>query len=313
MGGTNFAIGGAKLDAHSDASSLRAQADLYLRKATRSGRTLHVVFGGGNDVLGAIGDPEASRAIGRAAESLRSIVADLLAHGTTDLLIPNLPDVSITPEVRARGSRAVVDAARLSQLFNEAAERALYQVAPAFRPGRKLYRLDVHAMAERARKDPAAFGFVEVSTPCNLLEAELRSAVQGSEPLFSPDREAGAERAGGRAPAGISFHARALVRDVRPRGPVLAPQRAAKESASVGEPVVVTVRARTGYGEALAAKADHVVSEVMGGIPPVPQTYPQPLRQIGVIARRRRGFVVVGERIHAKALNCAGFARRQNV
>src|SRR5215203_1473279 len=59
--------------------SLRAQADLYLRKGARSGRTLHVVFGGGNDVLGAIGDPEASRAIGRAAESLRSIVADLLA------------------------------------------------------------------------------------------------------------------------------------------------------------------------------------------------------------------------------------------
>ena len=24
-------------------------------------------------------------------------------------------------------------------------------------------------MAERARKDPAAFGFVDVSTPCNLL------------------------------------------------------------------------------------------------------------------------------------------------
>jgi phospholipase/lecithinase/hemolysin len=169
MGGTNFAIGGAKLDAHSDASSLRAQADLYLRKGTPSGRTLHVVFGGGNDVLGAIGDPEASRAIGRAAESLRSIVADLLAHGATDLLIPNVPDVSITPDVRARGSRAAVDAARLSQLFNEAAERALDQVAPAFRPARKLYRLDVHAMAERASKDPGAFGFVDVSTPCNVL------------------------------------------------------------------------------------------------------------------------------------------------
>ena len=39
MGGTNFAIGGAKLDAHSDASSLRAQADLYLRTGATILRT----------------------------------------------------------------------------------------------------------------------------------------------------------------------------------------------------------------------------------------------------------------------------------
>jgi phospholipase/lecithinase/hemolysin len=30
----------------------------------------------------------------------------------------------------------------------------------------RFYRLDVAAMAERARVDPAAFGFVDVTTPC---------------------------------------------------------------------------------------------------------------------------------------------------
>ena len=166
-GGTNFAIGGAKLDSRSDASSLRAQTDLFLKMPRRSGRTLHVVFGGGNDVLDAIGQPDAPDAIRRAVESLRSIVTDLLARGATDLLVPNLPDVGMTPEVRARGSGAVVEAGRLSRLFNEAADRAFEQLAGAFGPGRKLYRLDIRAMADRARQNPAGSGFVDVITPCN--------------------------------------------------------------------------------------------------------------------------------------------------
>src|SRR5262249_14488779 len=95
-GGTNFATGGAKLeggaklDSRSDPSSLRTQADLSLKISRQSGRTLHVVFGGANDVLDAIGQPDAADAIRRAVESLRSIVTDLLARGATDVLVPNL-------------------------------------------------------------------------------------------------------------------------------------------------------------------------------------------------------------------------------
>jgi cholinesterase len=170
-GGTNFAIGGAKLDSRSDPSGLRAQADLFLKIPRRSGRTLHVVFGGGNDVIDAIGQPDAPGAIKQAVESLRSIVTDLLARGATDLLVPNLPDVGMTPEVRGRGSGAVEEAGRLSRLFNEAADGAFEQLAGAVGPGRKLYRLDIHAMAERARQDPAGFGFVDVTTPCNVLRS----------------------------------------------------------------------------------------------------------------------------------------------
>src|SRR5262249_31107626 len=93
-GGTNFATGGAKLDPGSDATSLRAQADLFLKISRQSGRTLHVVFGGANDVLDAIGQPDAADAIKRAVESLRSIVTDLLARGATNDLAPSLPAVA---------------------------------------------------------------------------------------------------------------------------------------------------------------------------------------------------------------------------
>src|SRR4051812_49147468 len=57
-GGSNFAVGGARLDPRSGPTSLRAQADLYLASPRPNGRTLHVVYGGGNDVLEAVGRPD---------------------------------------------------------------------------------------------------------------------------------------------------------------------------------------------------------------------------------------------------------------
>jgi outer membrane lipase/esterase len=130
-----------------------------------NGRTLVIVYGGGNDLLAAVGHPRAPTMVDTAVSALRSIVADLVAHGATDFLIPNLPDIGITPEVRARGSRAVAEARTLSSRFNAALEGALAEIAA--NSAVRLYRLDVWSMAERAGADPAAFGFVEISKPCS--------------------------------------------------------------------------------------------------------------------------------------------------
>jgi len=56
-GGGNFAIGGALLDARSGGTSLRAQATAYLQAPQRRGRVLYIVYGGGNDLLAAVGNP----------------------------------------------------------------------------------------------------------------------------------------------------------------------------------------------------------------------------------------------------------------
>ena len=167
-GGLNFAIGGARLDPLSGPHSLRAQADLFLRTRPPSGRTLHIVYGGGNDLLSAVGHLKAPRMVETAVASLRSIVADLVGHGASDLLVPNLPDVGMTPKIRARGSTAVAHAGWLTQQFNGAADRALSELAGSFGTVR-LYRLDVQAMAARARTNPAALGFVDIMNPCSRL------------------------------------------------------------------------------------------------------------------------------------------------
>lgn len=164
LGGTNYAVGGARLDPHSGDRNLRAQADLYLRTPRPNGRTLHIVYGGANDVLNAIGAHHGEKMIAAAVESFGSIVADLARSGATDVLVPNLPDVGITPVVRARGPQAVEEARRLVGRFNAAFEQALSGFAQD--SGIRLHRLDIWQMGERVQMDPAAFGFADVINPC---------------------------------------------------------------------------------------------------------------------------------------------------
>src|SRR5215213_708132 len=150
-GATNFAVGGARLDPRSGPHSLRTQADAFLRMPKPSGRTLVIVYGGGNDLLAAVGHPHGPTMVDAAVSALRSMVADLIAHRATDILVPNLPDVGITPEVRARGSQAVAEARTLSSRFNAALEGTLSD-APA-NSAVRLYCLNVWSMAEQARAD----------------------------------------------------------------------------------------------------------------------------------------------------------------
>src|SRR3954465_2987335 len=119
-GRTNFAVGGARLDPRSGLHSLRAQVDAFLRMPKPSGRMLVIVYGGGNDLLAAVGHPHAPMMVDAAVLALQGMVADLIAHGATDILGPNLPDVGMTPAVQAQGSRAVAEARSLSSRFNAA-------------------------------------------------------------------------------------------------------------------------------------------------------------------------------------------------
>jgi outer membrane lipase/esterase len=49
-----------------------------------------------------------------AVAALQGIVRDLAARGARDILVPNLPDVGITPAIRGQGRQAVEDAAQLT-------------------------------------------------------------------------------------------------------------------------------------------------------------------------------------------------------
>ena len=165
QGGTNFAVGGARIDPRSGSDNLVAQADAHLKRSPPTGRTLHVVYGGGNDLLAAVGHPQASAVVDRAVQSLKRVLSDLAGRGATDILVPNLPDVGMTPAVRAHGTAAVAEAGRLTDRFNAGLEHVLAELSASTRV--RVHRLDVKALSAQVAANPAGFGFVDVTTPCN--------------------------------------------------------------------------------------------------------------------------------------------------
>jgi phospholipase/lecithinase/hemolysin len=164
--GSNFAVGGARIK--TGPHSLRAQVDQFLASQRRSSKTLYVVWGGGNDVLTNLGAADALSELNVAAETFGRILDDLLEHGASDLLIPNLPNVGMTPEVRSHGAAAVDKALQLTNYLNEAIEEKIVKLQADY-PDRNFYRFDVAGMAQRAQNDPAEFGFTNIRTPCQSL------------------------------------------------------------------------------------------------------------------------------------------------
>lgn len=169
-GGSNYAVGGARL--FGGPHSLRAQADRYLEALPPSGvrpGVLHVVYGGGNDLLAAPFVPSKATLIRDAVGSLRSILDDLAASGARAFLVPNLPDVGVAPYVAAFGPQVRGLARLLSQEFNRELAATLDGfVAAQGRLDRQvtLHRLDVWGLAEKVLGDPAAAGFRDVTSPC---------------------------------------------------------------------------------------------------------------------------------------------------
>ena len=163
-GGSNYAVGGARLDPQSGSDSWRAQADAYFRRGRAPSGTLYIVYGGANDVLAAVGNPRANLRIDAAVTSLRNILTELTAAQAADVLVPNLPDVSITPAIQSRGRASIEEATELTTRFNRQLEQILAQMQ-----GIRLRRLDVAQLADRVREDPSALGFTNVTTPYNQL------------------------------------------------------------------------------------------------------------------------------------------------
>ena len=163
-GGTNYAIGGARLDPASGPTSLPAQMQRHLEGNRLSRKRLYIVYGGGNDLIAAALGTAGDQLVDRCLEALRGMLIRLAEQGATDVLVPNLPDVGMTPAARLAGQTEIDRAARLSQRFNASLAVVLRDLETT--TSVRLYRLDVAAIAERARIDPAAFGFVNVTTPC---------------------------------------------------------------------------------------------------------------------------------------------------
>lgn len=170
----NYAIGGARARAAGVAPDLTTQVGRFVADNAGGSLTddLVVVWIGANDVRDALGvlaaNPSdwatAGAILNAAVEATAANVALLHRAGARRFLIPNVPDLAITPAVRSLGEPAMTAATMLSAGYNAGLDQALGALAAL--PGISFTRLDVRTLLSGIAADPESAGFAEAAVPC---------------------------------------------------------------------------------------------------------------------------------------------------
>ncbi len=178
FGGTNFAVGGARLGGDG-ANTIPAQVDMFLNASPFVPPGALVTFwGGSNDARDAIkkvldGEPdEAERLLMEYSQALFENVFDIADARAGDILLPNIPNLALTPEANdfpfAPPNAPMVSAA-VTQRFNDAFDQqvlALEAAIAAADLAARLIVLDVFTLVNDIADDPGAFKLSNVTDAC---------------------------------------------------------------------------------------------------------------------------------------------------
>lgn len=187
--GDNYAAGGARVSVEVSGAlgpipSLKTQLTRYL--AANGGKAdanaLYTVWGGANDLFAAAAAPAQAQAIiGAAVTDQIALVGALKQAGAQYVLVPNLPNVGLTPSFRGPNAAA---ATALSAGYNNALYGGLKQAGIEFIP------LDTFTVLSEVAANPAMYGFTNVtSTACTIDPANSSQSIIGCNPTsyVSPD------------------------------------------------------------------------------------------------------------------------------
>ena len=171
-GGTDFAVGGATtgnalpIDLNNQVSNFEAYVAGHALSSATLGGALFTLDIGANDVLDSLSDPSTALAtVTNAATSAAAEVEELYTHGARTLLYYEVPELGLTPEIRALGAQAETLADDLAQIFNAT---LLSDLAPleTGAGALKVFDLDTYAMLGDIVADPTHYGFSNVSDAC---------------------------------------------------------------------------------------------------------------------------------------------------
>lgn len=172
LGGSDFAFGGARSgpSGSSFPYSMLDQVQFFL--AATGGvipsSALYVVEGGGNDARDAFavaaggGDPSAL--IAGFANDIGTIIAELDSAGPRDILLANVPDIGLTPAIRAFGAPAMALGSGIATAMNDALYAMLGGLPPSV--SGDIHLLDLYGLLDQIVADPAAFGLTDVTDAC---------------------------------------------------------------------------------------------------------------------------------------------------
>src|SRR5690606_19873172 len=150
--------------------SMKAQTAAYL--AANGGKAdagaLYTVWGGANDLFAVQRAPaQAAAIIGAAVTDQIGIVAALEGAGAEYIMVPNLPDIGLTPASVAGGPMAMAQGTALAKSYNDALFGGLKQA------GLQVIPVDTFHMLQEIVADYRGYGFVNATQPACLGASSL--------------------------------------------------------------------------------------------------------------------------------------------
>jgi phospholipase/lecithinase/hemolysin len=119
---------------------------------------LFVVWGGANDVLAPSPlDTTPQQMIGRSIIDILTIVGTLQGLGATNILVPGMPDLGLSPYLMSQGPLAAAQASAYTDAFNAALVASLPVGVKYF---------DTASLLRSISENPAAYELTNVTSPC---------------------------------------------------------------------------------------------------------------------------------------------------
>lgn len=174
---TNYAVGRARARAGAPEFpdfDLSTQVGRFLGDFAGSAPSdaTYSIWIGSNDVSDALNalavDPSGATSVGILTAAVTSVAGNIQAlwlAGARDFLVPSIPNLAVTPALRALGPQAQGAATFLTLTHNAALAQALAGLAAAL-PGIQITSIDVNALLAAVIADPAAEGLTNVEDSC---------------------------------------------------------------------------------------------------------------------------------------------------
>lgn len=168
---TNYAVGGARANDDGMNINLPVQVRVFLQDSGGHAQAdaLHVIAVGGNDVrdalaaAGAGADP--APVIGAGVAAVGTNIRTLYLAGARRFLVWNVPNLGLTPAVRALGPGAIAAGEQLSKSFNDNLGVLIAGLETAL-PGATITGFDLSGVLDRVHDNPVAFNLRDVTHPC---------------------------------------------------------------------------------------------------------------------------------------------------
>lgn len=175
LGGNNFAYGGARTTYNTVEStvggpfppglfpwSLNAQVAAFNARNINDPAGLYLVFSGSNDVADILQRGlNPATVIPNAVSGIIGAVQAFASAGAHTVVVPNIPDLGLTPAFTSRGAAASAAATALSIQFNTLLDAQL-----ALLTGLDIVEVDTFSLIRNLVANPGQFGLTNVTTPC---------------------------------------------------------------------------------------------------------------------------------------------------